>query len=158
MHTASARCRRFSGGGCPPSLPPLCRSAPLLSLSDTRFPASRRPLLQVFSVLMPSVLNSHPASAPVLQRLWSVNREVVLRAMVDMHQHDAGSLLLSFNVSTELKARLTGGTACCARPGSAGASQLLVLTVRSRVSDRFFGNPPRLSVPFPPSVRRSSRT
>ena len=59
---------------------------------------------EVFSALLPPMLAAHPASSAVLHQLWPLNREAMLRALVDIHSADPAAMVQIMYVCADLKA------------------------------------------------------
>eukprot|EP00898_Chlorokybus_atmophyticus_P005844 jgi/Chlat1/6260/Chrsp44S05774 len=58
---------------------------------------------EMVGTLLPVYLANHPNSSVVLHRVWPMNNSLVLRAMVDMHSKDPGTVSRVLDVAQDLK-------------------------------------------------------
>lgn len=59
---------------------------------------------ELIDALVATYVSPHPNSSIVLQRLWSLNSEIILRAMSALHSKDLSTVSRSLDVCQELKA------------------------------------------------------
>ncbi|KAJ7514921.1 hypothetical protein O6H91_23G065800 [Diphasiastrum complanatum] len=58
---------------------------------------------EVFFALFPSFLGNNPNNSVILHQLWFLNREIVIRGMVDAHSKDPSSISRILDVCQDLK-------------------------------------------------------
>ena len=62
-------------------------------------------LEELFSLLIPMFLVSHPNSIPVIEKLWSINRQFVIKGIINTYRYDPNLLSLSriLDITQEIK-------------------------------------------------------